>query len=199
MILLRDLQPGEKIFEKKLSETLQIGRTPIREALLILEQEKLAENHRGLGFVVRRLSQEEIEDYYNVRQLLEGYAAPLIIKNITEAGIQLLENNVAEVKVHLSRDDYRQNVLASSEFHTILVQMAKAPILLRALSSLDDIAILLRAMASRRKEGMIKSLNGHEEVVNAVKSGDAEQLKRSLVDHLNESKHVNLAIFELIS
>ena len=59
--------------------SLKISRTPVREALLILEKDKLVEFDDRLGFIVRRLRLEEIDEYFNIRELLEFYAATLRI------------------------------------------------------------------------------------------------------------------------
>ncbi len=198
MILFRDLKQGEKVFEKNMSEILEIGRTPVREALLVLEKEGLLENRPGLGLIVRVLNKEEIVDYYNVRQLLEQYAAPLIIENITDDEIQALEQNVAAVETLFQKEDYRELVLQSSRFHNLLAQCAHAPILYKSISSLDDIATLLRAMASKLTDGMLKSMDGHQQILEAIKNKDADALKENFIDHLNESKRRNLSIFELI-
>ena len=89
MILQRDLNQGDKIFEKDLSETLKMSRTPVREALLRLEQENLVENQNRLGFhrSGRLQSESEIVDYYDIREVLEVFAAPLMVAKITDAEI----------------------------------------------------------------------------------------------------------------
>ena len=58
-----ELKPGEKIFENDLAATLNVSRTPVREALLMLEHEKLVTCSNSLGFVVRRLVAKDVEEY----------------------------------------------------------------------------------------------------------------------------------------
>ncbi len=198
MILFRDLKQGEKVFEKTMSKILGIGRTPVREALLVLEKEGLLEHRPGLGLIVRVLNKEEIVDYYNVRELLEQYAAPLIVENITDDEISALEKNVATVEALFQKEDYRELVLWSSQFHNLLAQGAHAPILYKSISSLDDIATLLRAMASKLTDGMLKSMEGHQQILDTIKNKDSSALKQNFIDHLNESKKRNLSLFELI-
>ena len=68
-ILMFDLKPGEKIFEKDLVESLKISRTPVREALLMLERDRLVEWDNRLGFMVRRMQAQEIDVFFHIREL----------------------------------------------------------------------------------------------------------------------------------
>ncbi len=198
MILLRDLVQGEKIFEKDLAETMQMSRTPVREALLILEQENLVENQNRLGFVVRRLQSDEVTDYYNMREVLDAYAAPLIAANITDDEIQALENNVAEATAYSDSDDHRNLVLYDTHFHELLYKAAHSKNFFRAMSSLNDIACLLRATASRKPDGMQEALTGHKKIVDTLKTRDAGKLKEIMIDHLRGAAKRNEAYLELL-
>lgn len=199
LILLRDLQQGEKVYEDDLAETLEMSRTPIREALMVLERERLVENKGRLGFFVRRVRADEISDYFNVRQILEQYAVPLIVANITDEEIDILEKNVEESEKCFAAGDYRRFVLTNSQFHELLIKAAHSPIVYTAISSLDDISILLRSMASKNQDGMEESLKDHKIIVNTIKLKDAEKLKQVMIDHLEGSKKRNMAFIELIS
>ncbi|MBW2097070.1 MAG: GntR family transcriptional regulator, partial [Deltaproteobacteria bacterium] len=109
-ILMFELRPGEKIFEKDLAQGLKISRTPVREALLILERERLVECDERLGFIVRRMHAKEIDEFFQIRELLEVYAAPLIIKRILPSEIAALEKNIEKTSNHLEKLDYRNFV-----------------------------------------------------------------------------------------
>jgi len=199
LILLRDLQQGEKIYENDLAETLKMSRTPIREALMVLEKEQLVENKGRLGFFVRRVKADEISDYFNIRQILEHYSVPLIVANITDAEIDALEKNVEESETYFASGDFRKFVSCSSHFHELLVKAAHSPILYRAISSLDDISILLRSMASKNRAGMVESLKDHKMIVQIIKEKDSDKLMHVMVEHLKGSMRRNIAFIELIS
>jgi DNA-binding GntR family transcriptional regulator len=82
---------GEILTELKLAETLGVSRTPIREALRRLEQERLIEES-GKGSVVLGITLEDLVDIMNIRQRIEGLAAFYAAKNLTEEGKQELTN-----------------------------------------------------------------------------------------------------------
>jgi DNA-binding GntR family transcriptional regulator len=184
MILQRDILWGEKIFENELAQNLGMSRTPVREALLTLENENLIEKRDRLGFMVRRPKPDEIKDYFNIRVLLEKFAAPLIIANITEKERKALEKNISQAQAYLTRNDTKNFVLSNSHFHEMLASASKSDIYCRLMSSLNDISILLRAMSLRNTASMQSSLEGHKEIITVIQSGDAEALSKSFYKHM---------------
>jgi DNA-binding GntR family transcriptional regulator len=188
MILLRELKQGEKIFEKDLAEKLGISRTPVREALLILEQEQFVENQDRLGFIVRRPTSKEIEDYFSIREMLEQSAAPLIVANISSEEIDAIESNLASSESYYNSGDAENFILSNGLFQELLFKATHSTLYYRMISNLSDITTLLRAMTQRNQDAMLQSLEGHKEIVRVLKTGDAEAFKKSLEAHLKEFK-----------
>ena len=93
-ILFLELKPGQRLVENDIIEKMQIGRTPVREALLMLENEKLLQCENKSGYFVRRLSLQEVYDYIEIRRLLEAHAVSLIIERIRPSEIRLLSRNI---------------------------------------------------------------------------------------------------------
>jgi DNA-binding GntR family transcriptional regulator len=185
MILQRDILWGDRIFENELAKKLGMSRTPVREALLTLENENLIERRDRLGFMVRRPKPDEIKDYFNIRVLLEKYAAPLIIANITEKERKALEKNISQAQAYLTRNDTKNFVLSNSRFHEMLASASNSDIYCRLMSSLNDISVLLRAMSLRNTDSMQSSLEGHKEILTVIQSGDAEALTKSFYKHMH--------------
>jgi DNA-binding GntR family transcriptional regulator len=70
-IISFEIKPGEALREGMIAGELGMGRTPVREALLILEQERLVECISNVGSLVRKLTRKEADDYYALREALE--------------------------------------------------------------------------------------------------------------------------------
>jgi len=85
------LTPGERIIESRLVEKFNVSRSPLREAVRQLESEGLVRIERNRGITVTKLSMKEVEEIYNLRSLLEGYAARLMAEKATR-------NQVAELR-----------------------------------------------------------------------------------------------------
>jgi len=97
-ILFLDIKPGEKIVENEIAQSLKTSTTPVREALLMLEGEKLVEAHPRLGFVVKKLALKEVDEYFAIRKLLELFAVPLILEQITDDEIKVLKDNIKKAE-----------------------------------------------------------------------------------------------------
>ena len=186
MILLREIVYGEKIFEKDIAEKLQMSRTPVREALLILESENFVENLDRLGFVVRRPKIEEIKDYFDIRDVLETYAAPRIVANISDQDTDALKENVRQAERHLVAGDSRNFILCNGHFHELLANVTHSAIYCRLVANLNDISTLLRATSFGSKDGLQDSLAGHKKILAVLQSGDAGALKAVLAEHLTQ-------------
>src|SRR4029077_5867102 len=81
------LPPGQRLKEEELARELGISRTPVREALLVLQTEGLVDAAPNRGAVVRSHDGDDLEDLYQLRALLEGYATRRAAANITEAAV----------------------------------------------------------------------------------------------------------------
>ncbi|MBW2030976.1 MAG: GntR family transcriptional regulator [Deltaproteobacteria bacterium] len=193
-ILMFELRPGEKIFEKDLAQSLKVSRTPVREALLILERERLVECDERLGFIVRRMQVKEIDEFFQIRELLEVYAAPLIIKRILPSEIAALEKNIRKTSNHLEKLDYRNFVRGVIDFHEILWRSVKSELFFQVISGLSDMFIWFRALTARNREEMAVSLKGHKSILAAIRSKNTEELISALRNHLSHSKESNKII-----
>jgi DNA-binding GntR family transcriptional regulator len=193
-ILMFDLKPGEKIFEKDLVESLKISRTPVREALLMLERDRLVEWDKRLGFMVRRMQAQEIDVFFHIRELLEIYSAPLIVERITPQEIKALEKVLEKAVSHMENQDYRNLIRLNVAFHEILWRSVKSELFFQVISGLSDMFIWFRAIAARNRADFIESLECHKKILSAVQNKDAEELKMVLKRHLQHAKSDNLFV-----
>jgi DNA-binding GntR family transcriptional regulator len=187
-ILLLDLRPGEKIFESEIAKDLKVSRTPVREALLMLENERLVENDPRLGFIVKRLASNDVEEYFALRTNLELYGVPLIIKRITESEIGALEDNITATEKSLKKNDLKSVVRYESEFHVILYKSTKSDIYYGVISGLTDMFQLIRAIAVMTSGGADESLDHHKRIVEAIKKKDSKAIKSIIKLHMKSAK-----------
>jgi len=193
-ILFNDFKPGEKLFESDLAESLKISRTPVREALLILEKDRLVEFDDRLGFMVRRLRPEEIDEYFNIRELLEFYAVPLILDQINPDEIQALEDNIREAESYLERNDLRSIIRCNIEFHEIIWNSPKSNIFFQIITNLSNMFLWYRAIAFIDPKDVENSIADHKELLSAIKAKDIEGLKKSIKRHLGNARAGNKAL-----
>lgn len=182
------LKPGEKIFEDEIAKGLKISRTPVREALLLLENEKLVECDGRLGFIVKKLSTKEIEEYFSIRKALEAFATPLIVERITASEIEALKKNVTEAEDYLKRDDFHNIVRCETQFHEILWKSTKSEVFFQIISGLSDKFQWIRAIALSAQGACRESIEDHKKILSLVERKDSNKLKSFIAMHIERSR-----------
>ena len=187
-IICLHLKPGEKIFENKIAKGLKISRTPVREALLILENEKLVECDGSLGFIVKKLNTKEVEEYFSIRKLFESFAAPLIVERITTSEIEALKKNVTEAQSYLKRNDFYNIVQSETKFHEILWKSTKSEVFFQTISGLSDKFQWIRAIALSAQNGCRESIDDHKKILSLVERKDSGKLRKFMVLHIEHAR-----------
>lgn len=184
-ILYLDLKPGEKIVEQAIASELGVSRTPVREALLMLQNEKLVECNDRTGFIVRRFPAAEIAEYFAVRAVIEEFVMSLVFERITEDELAALRENIREAERYVDEGDVRNIIRTSSEFHEILYKAAKSEVLLETISTLVDKFQWLRSIALSEPRGAKQSVSQHKRILAAIEKRDWKRLKVLLRAHFS--------------
>lgn len=186
-IIYFELKPGDKIFESEIAISLKISRTPVREALLMLENEGLVKCDDSLGFIIRKLSSKEVQEYFSIRNVIELFAVPLIIERISPSEIRQLEQNVNEAEASVERKDFQNIIRRETEFHEILYKSTKSEVFFQTISGLIDKFQWLRAIALNAQGGARQSLNDHKKMLKALEKKDGKELKKLNKLHLQHA------------
>lgn len=190
-IIRGDLDPGQKLTEPELSEKLGISRTPIREAFRQLESEGFLTVMPRRGAIVSRISRKEIDDFYELKSLLEGYAARIGAEKIDEKGIKRLRK-INEQLIDLSEiDDVDAFFLKNDEFHNVFLSYCGNEKLLEFLEHMVKKFMRFRLGALSVPGRLKKSVKQHDEIIKAMAGKDG-RLAEAVV-----SKHALLSGEEL--
>ena len=135
-ILKGDLKPGERLMELQLAAKLGVSRTPIREAIRMLQQEGLAITVPRKGAEVAGIEQKDMEDVLQIREALEILAVQLACDNISAAQIEDLEKNVAEFEEVVKTKDIKSIAESDIAFHDIISEATSNPRLVMILNKL---------------------------------------------------------------
>lgn len=187
-IIYLELRPGEKIFENALADSLNVSRTPVREALLMLEHEKLVVCTDSLGFIVRRFSTKDIGEYYALRNPIEEFVISLVVEKITEEEIAALRANVTEGEKIIAGGDIRAITRCETEFHEMLYRAAKSEVLFETISGLVDKFQWFRAIALSVPGAAASSLSQHGKMVDLIETKNVQGLKEMMHSHLDEAQ-----------
>lgn len=182
------LKPGEKLFENELAKTLDVSRTPVREALLMLEHEKLVTCSNSLGFVVRRLTAKDVEEYFGIRYIIEGYVMSLVVERITDSEISDLKNSLNQTKQAIKEGNIAEIIRCETEFHGLLYKAAKSEVLLETVYGLVDKFHLIRSLMANAPGSVAVSHAEHKAILDAVEKRDVKRAKKVMQLHLEKAQ-----------
>ena len=192
-ILDGSLKPGQPLHENTLAKQLSVSRSPIREALINLERERLVVGRLNRPAIVRKPSPDEITQIYTIRSALEGIAARWAAEKASPAVVSQLRQkaedlNKATIAAKSAADP--RVVSLANDFHAAIVDAAGSPELQRLLQSLcNQIKLVMTAglasLTSRRAEEIHAE---HLALIAAIADGDGDRAERLATAHVQGAR-----------
>jgi len=173
-IISGSLKAGSRVSEPELAERYGISRTPIREAFRQLESEGYLTVIPRRGAVVSEFSQKDVEEFYAIKSILEGYAARGACEKLTEkelGRLQAVNDRLAELAEH---NDIKTFFRVHGDFHDMFIKAADNEKLRELISSLVTRFQRLRLMSLSLPGRMRISVQEHEKIIEAFRNKDAE-------------------------
>lgn len=180
------LKPGEKVAEPELAERFGISRTPIREAFRQLESEGYLTVIPRKGAVVVSFSCKEIEEFYAIKSILEGYAAHQACRNLTDKEISRLAAINEKLRQLAEEEDIKHFFKIHNDFHELFRKAADNTKLDELISGLVSKFQRLRYESLSKPGRMKVSVQEHNKIIEAFRARDAElaeQLVRKNAEH----------------
>lgn len=206
-LLTGQLPPGARLSNRELAKEIDMSTIPIREALTQLTSEGLLEHKPGVGVFVVDLSSQELEDLCDVRQALECHGIPKAIAKLSDAEIEELQDccrEMAAVAKQVEEEDLEywspEHVepwtLADARFHITLLRAAGNR---RALKIVGDLRVMTYAFGYQDRQRTLgqlqRALKEHEQILGAVRKGDAERASRIMGEHLGRKRDSILQVY----
>lgn len=198
-ILSGAIGPGERLVETTYAEIFHVSRTPIREAIRMLEQDELVIYEPRKGAVVRpQLSEKEMEEVYTIRAALQMLTVEEVIRNITEVEItQMIESNSACIEA-LESDDSDAYFYHLDMFNDILTRSSRMPLVIKLLNQIEQYNpstafvnpghTRLREFAIYDKSRRYEAVKEHMAIADALSERDLERFKSAMQTHLTNVK-----------
>lgn len=188
MIIDWKLPPGAVLSEHQLAEQLQISRTPIREAILILRREGLVRNVPGESAVVTELSMREIIESFQMRSALESYAARLAAANPRSASLLgSVHEEMKRARGMVDRGEVDAYHRLSERADSLIAAAAENRYLSEALQALWVNVGRIRRVADVREARLYESVREHVEILDAILARDEDRAERASRAHLTAS------------
>ena len=193
-ILRGDLKPGERLMELQLASKLGVSRTPIREAIRMLQQEGLAVTVPRKGAEVAKMTEKDMEDVLLIREALEILAVQLACDNITKEQLLLLEEKVLEFERVIETGDIKLIAQADIDFHDIIYNAARNPRLMGMLNNLREQIYRYRVEYLKDEKNYPHLMEEHRQIIEGLKRRQkdyvAEMMKNHLINQANEVRNI---------
>jgi len=187
-IISIDLKPGDVLSDRKLSEELKVSRTPVREALNLLQKENFVRQQHGRGFCVSEISLKHIEDLYDVRIAIETAALRQAAKRDVPKHVEKMEQVLKLHEELVKNVRLKGTFLEDAEFHKIFAEMTGNQYLFEILESILERIEMLRNIEGVSRERVKVALQQHSEIFECFKKGRYEEAEQLLRRHLEDSK-----------
>jgi DNA-binding GntR family transcriptional regulator len=191
-IVRGECRPNQRLVEAELAEWLQVSRTPLREALARLAAEGLVLSRRR-GWVVREHTPDEIREIYEVRAALEGMAAFLASERATDEQLARIVTLHGVGDEDLVRAPRARLVEINDAFHDAIVEAACNERLHHLVRQNREFFFNYRIAQVYTEDEARASLDGHAEVVSALRDRDGERAELTMRRHILEARDVTLS------
>ncbi|MEY9830742.1 GntR family transcriptional regulator [Sinorhizobium fredii] len=176
LILDNKWPPGYQATEQEVASMLGMSRTPVREALMRLQQDGLVSVVPRHGMRVLPVSPSDMKEIYDILTSLESTAAELAAaRHLTEEQLKGLERATADMDKALERDDLDRWAQADARFHEQLLELSGNKMLKSVVLNFIDRAHRVRMLTLKMRPKPVNSTRDHAELVNAIRAGDVEK------------------------
>ena len=181
------LKPGERLTEAILCERFGLSTTPVREALQRLVYRGLAVRRAAHGVRVRRLTNEEIRDIYQLRCLLEPAALRDSVPNLSDARLETIHGLVTKAESALARGDYLVLSAENDLFHNAILSGSPNKLMLEWIANLGEQRRLIAMSEWAAPERPARELQEHRDILARIEARDAGGAASLLLRHITAS------------
>lgn len=194
-IISGKFKAGTRLTENFIADSLNVSRTPVREALQKLTQEKLLTPIPKAGYLIEDLSDSDIQDLFESRMQIECIAFQKAVNHITLDELKTLDDNLEKTKAAIkSKDNFKVTEL-DIEFHEIIYKAARSQTLFRVCKNLSDLTVKYRHRLNLISSLPNESLKHHVTIYQAILAKDNMKISQALMLH---SQQANLHLFDIM-
>ena len=195
-IVSNRLLPGSALSELEVSKKLQTSRSPVREALMVLESEGMVRRYPGRGCFVAEITIQDITEIFTLRSILEVEALKLSFEFLTQHTLEELEDKLLALTPEDSPDAYYE---ADRQLHESIISCCGNTRLMLILRTLNGQIEQLRRIAAQQPQRLQASRQEHLDILKALLARDLDQACRLLSVHIQNIKTATLSVYLQIS
>ncbi len=187
-LLSGEFLPHEHLIEAKIAKEIGTSRTPVREALHSLELEGLIESIPRVGYRVKPISAQEVEEICEIRRVVEELATQWALEKSRAPLIEALKNNIRIAEEKVSKGDVKSFVELDAQFHEIIARHSGSQRLLELSQTLRRHMLRYRIQSIYSADNVLRAIEGHKKILRAIEQINLEEVRQAIGYHLNQSK-----------
>ena len=187
-LLNGEILPHQHLVEAKIAKEIGTSRTPIREALHSLELEGLIESIPRVGYVVKPINEDEVEEICEIRAAIEEVGARWAMEKASQKLIEDLRKNISMSEEKVAQGDPKAFVELDAQFHEIIAKLSGSRRLQELGQTLRRHMLRYRIQSIYLTENVLRAIQGHKGILEAMKKGNLEEVNRAIKYHLEQSK-----------
>ncbi len=185
--------PGSDISEAQICEELGMSRTPVREALLRLQQENFVTIYPRKGIIVSPITVKDIHEVFQIREMVEVYAGKTSCKNMAIDYLLELKKKFSEIKFIPNTPSAMKYFELDTQFHRYIVRSCKNDYLIEFMNKIYDMDSRIRIMSTLEVEDIEKrSTPEHISIIDALIDRDVKRIEASILEHLRTAREAAL-------
>jgi DNA-binding GntR family transcriptional regulator len=187
-LLSGEIPPYQHLIETKIAKEIGTSRTPVREALHSLEREGLIESIPRVGYVVKPINEDEVEEICEIRAAIEGVAARWAMEKAPQKLIEELRKNISASEENAVHADPKTFIDLDAQFHEIIARQSGSNRLQEWTQTLRRHMLRYRTQSIYLIDNVLRAIQGHKGILEAIEKGDLEEVNRAIKWHLEQSK-----------
>lgn len=189
-IITGELKPGERLMEVKLAEKMGVSRTPVREAIRMLELEGLVDMLPRKGAHVAELSVKDIMDVLEVRAAMDSLATRLAAERITDDEIKELRQIQAQFINYVEKNNLQGSIKKDVEFHELIYRASRNDRLLQINNNLREQVQRFRVIYLKDYSSPKNLIKEHEDICDAISARNSDMAQECAKIHINNQEKV---------
>ena len=185
------LMPGDRLLVAEIARRFDVSQAPVRDALEKLKQDNLVDSRPNRGVVVSQITKKKMQELFDVRALLEGYAARKAAERLRGEDLRFLEKLVADMELAVASGDKWNAAMSDLNFHGYLYHLCDNQVVADTWDRIADNMIRYMTI-SQQKLAMDKLATDHRILLDALKTRVPQQVEQAFNEHIGQSLHMEI-------
>ena len=186
---------SERLVQERLAGELNISRTPIREALMRLEQDGILVTSPRGGFVIHKMTDQEVRELFQARAAIEGQAVRILASQ-NDLQKNLRARQVIEQEEGAATGSLQDYFEANRKIHRAFVELTENRYLVEMFDNVWNRALSFQLFAAIDQVDRARSRTDHLALVDAIETGDPATAMEKIIDHITLSFELQVAALD---